>query len=115
MACAPLPRRPARKAGRGPLPKAQQPRRGKRDVIYYLILCRSLTYAQRTARALERAGISGHIMRAPKVISREGCGYCVRISERRLSDALRVLQREGMAPKQVYLQDADGAYSEVRP
>ena len=26
-------------------------------MLYYLIVCRSLTYAQRTAAALERAGI----------------------------------------------------------
>lgn len=83
-------------------------------MLYYLIVCRSLTYAQRTARILERAGINGHIMRSPKLISKEGCGYCVKISERRLTDALRVLQREGMAPKQVFLQDADGMYSEVQ-
>ena len=83
-------------------------------MVYYLIICRSLTYAQRTAHVLERAGIPGYVLRAPKVISREGCGYCVRIAERRLTDALTVLRREGMTPKQVFLQTADGAYSEVR-
>lgn len=82
-------------------------------MIYYLIICRSLTYAQRTARVLERAGIGGAVTRTPKLIAREGCGYCVRISERRLADALRILRREGMAPKQVFLQDADGMFSEV--
>lgn len=79
------------------------------------MICRSLTYAQRTARVLERAGISGYVMRSPKLISKEGCGYCVKISERRLADALRVLRREGMSPKQVYLQDTDGEYREVQP
>ena len=83
-------------------------------MIYYLIICRSLTYAQRTARVLERSGITGHIQRAPKVISREGCGYCVRIAEQRLTDALRALRREGLTPKQVFLQNTDGEYSEVR-
>ena len=102
----------------GPLCQCQRRRKNKGvnvSVIYYLIICRSLTYAQRTARILERAGISGHIMRAPKLISKEGCGYCVKLSERRLTDALRVLQREGMPPRQVYLQDAEGIYSEVQP
>ena len=84
-------------------------------MLYYLIICRSLTYAQRTARILERAGISGHIMRAPKLVAKEGCGHCVKIAERRLSDAIPALQREGMAPKQVFLQNADGAYREVQP
>ena len=83
-------------------------------MVYYLIICRSLTYAQRTAHVLERAGIPGYVLRAPKAISREGCGYCVRIAERRLTDALVVLRREGLAPKQVFLQSADGGYSEVK-
>lgn len=83
-------------------------------MVYYLIICRSLTYAQRTAHILERAGISGSVMRAPKVIAKEGCGYCVRIPERKLTDALVILRREGLAPKQVFLQSADGAYSEVK-
>ena len=83
-------------------------------MVYYLIICRSLTYAQRTAHVLERVGINGWVQRAPKLISREGCGYCVRIPERRLTDALMILRREGMAPKQVFLQSADGGYSEVK-
>lgn len=82
--------------------------------ICYLIICRSLTYAQRTAQVLERVGIPGWVQRSPKLISKEGCGYCVRIPERRLTDALTVLRREGMSPKQVFLQTAEGEYSEVR-
>ena len=83
-------------------------------MVYYLIICRSLTYAQRTAQVLERVGIPSSVQRAPKLISKEGCGYCVRIPERRLTDALMILRREGMAPKQIFLQSADGAYSEVK-
>ena len=82
-------------------------------MVYYLIICRSLTYAQRTAQVLERVGIPGWVQRSPKLISKEGCGYCVRIPERRLADALTVLRREGMSPKQVFLQTAEGEYSEV--
>lgn len=44
-------------------------------MVYYLIVCRSLTYAQRTASALERAGITAHILRSPKMISGEGCSH----------------------------------------
>ena len=83
-------------------------------MVYYLIICRSLTYAQRTAQVLERVGISGSVQRAPRIISKEGCGYCVRIAERWLTDALTVLRREGMDPRQVFLQTAEGEYSEVR-
>lgn len=82
---------------------------------YYLIICRSLTYAQRTARALERAGISGYIVRAPKNVAGEGCSHGVKVAERRLAQALQVLNREALAPKRVYVQDGNGGYQEVTP
>lgn len=83
-------------------------------MVYYLIICRSLTYAQRTAAALERAGITAHIMRSPRTISGEGCSHAVKVAERRLSDALRVLNRVRLTPNRVYIQSADGSYKEVR-
>ena len=82
-------------------------------MVHYLIVCRSLTYAQRTARVLERAGISGYVMRAPKLISGEGCSHCVQVAERWLAPALKVLNREGLGPKRVFLQNEEGTYSEV--
>ena len=82
-------------------------------MVYYLIVCRSLTYAQRTARVLERAGISGYIRRAPTLISGEGCSHCVKVAERWLAPALKVLNREGLGPKRVFLQNEEGSYSEV--
>ena len=51
-------------------------------MVYYLIVCRSLTYAQRTVSALERTGITAHLLRSPKIIAGEGCGYSVKVSER---------------------------------
>ena len=82
-------------------------------MVYYLIVCRSLTYAQRTATALERAGISAHILRSPKAISREGCSHSVKVSERSLPQALVVLNRVGLTPDQVYIASGDGSYREV--
>ena len=82
-------------------------------MVSYLILCRSLTYAQRTVQVLERSGISGHVMRTPRNISGEGCGYCVKISERALSKALVLLRSEGLGPKQVYIQNSDNTFSGV--
>lgn len=83
-------------------------------MVSYLILCRSLTYAQRTARILEQAGISGHVMRTPRSIAGEGCGYCVKISEQWLSKALALLRREGLGPKQVYIQTGENSFREVQ-
>lgn len=82
-------------------------------MLYYLIVCRSLTYAQRTAAALERAGITAHILRSPKSIAGEGCSHSVRIVRRNLSDALQVLARAGLEPKRIYLTDGGTEYQEV--
>ncbi len=83
-------------------------------MVYYLIVCRSLTYAQRSAQMLERAGITAYVLRSPKVIAGEGCSYAVKVSERNLPDALVVLKRVGLSPKQVYILSSDGSYKEVR-
>ncbi len=82
-------------------------------MVYYLIVCRSLTYAQRTQAALERAGITAHIMRSPRSIAGSGCSHSVKISERRLAEALKVLRRVDMTPERVYIMEADGSYKEV--
>lgn len=52
-------------------------------------------------------------MRAPKLISGEGCSHCVKVAERWLAPALKVLNREGLGPKRVFLQNEEGSYSEV--
>ena len=82
-------------------------------MVHYLIMCRSLTYAQRSARTLERAGITATIMRAPKRLSREGCGYCVKISQRRLQQALGALDRGNMPYNRVYIVHQNGEAAEV--
>lgn len=82
-------------------------------MVYYLIICRSLTYAQKTAAALERVGITAHVMRSPKSVSESGCSHAVKISERRLADSLQVLKRVGMSPERVYIISADGSHKEV--
>lgn len=82
-------------------------------MLYYLFQCRSLTYAQRTAAALERAGITAYLLRSPKSIAGEGCSHSVKVSQRNLSQALTVLHRAGLEPVRVYITEGDGSYREV--
>ena len=82
-------------------------------MVYYLIVCRSLTYAQRTAAALERAGITARILRSPKLIDQKGCSHSVKVSERNLTAALVVLNRAELTPKRIFLQTGGGDYREV--
>ena len=46
----------------------------------YIFMCRSLTYAQSAARALEKNAISAAVRKAPSGLSISGCSYCVVVS-----------------------------------
>ena len=95
-------------------PSAAATRTPGKELCHALIVCRSLTYAQRTASALERAGITAHIMRSPKSIAGEGCSHSVKVSQRNLPDALRILHRTELDPRRVYITAGDGSYKEVQ-
>lgn len=82
-------------------------------MLYYLIVCRTLTYAQRTAAALERTGMHVRILRSPKSISGEGCSHCVRVARRDLDAALLVLNHAGLSPKRIFSAENDGSYTEM--
>ena len=79
---------------------------------YYLILARSVTYAQRMQRALERAGIRCQIFRAPRELTDLGCAYTVRLAVPDLTQALTVLHREALDPVQIFLNQR-GIFQEV--
>ena len=82
-------------------------------MVYYLILCRSLTYAQRASHVLERAGITSIITKAPTEFSEQGCGYSVKVSEKRIADSLKLLRGAGITPIKVIVHYADGVFSEA--
>ncbi len=47
---------------------------------HYIILARSVTYAQRMQKSLGRAGIRCHVFRPPRDLTDMGCAYAVRIA-----------------------------------
>lgn len=82
-------------------------------MLYYFLNCRSLTYAQRSAKMLERAGITATIRRTPKSIAGEGCGYSVKVSSRNLAPAIQQLDRYHIMPSHIFLESGGGEYREV--
>jgi len=80
---------------------------------YYLIIARSVTYAQRMQRALEKTGIRCRIDRAPRDLVESGCAYVVRVNGNDLAAALMILHREKLQPLSVFIS-RDGYYREVR-
>ncbi|MEG0035365.1 MAG: DUF3343 domain-containing protein [Oscillospiraceae bacterium] len=82
-------------------------------MLQYLLMCRSLTYAQRASRTLERVGITAVITKAPKSATGSGCNYCVKVSEQKLAPSLRALREARLDPLRVFLISMDGSVSEV--
>lgn len=79
---------------------------------HYLLMCKSLTYAQRTARVLERYGISSGIIKAPQGLNPAGCAHCVKITDRHFADAMRALSAAEVYPSRIFIED-DSAIREV--
>lgn len=80
---------------------------------YYIIMCRSVTYAQRSQRLLERAGIGAYISKAPQAVTPEGCSYGVRVSRKNGHRALEILRGAGIKTGRVYRLGPDGKAREV--
>ena len=79
---------------------------------HYLIIARSVTYAQRMQRVLARAGIRCQNFRAPRELTELGCAYAVRVAVSDLTAALTTIHRESLDPVQIFLYQR-GIYQEV--
>ena len=88
-------------------------RRKEFAMLSNLILYRSLTQTQKASAALGREGIPNRVIRAPRAVSTEGCGHCVRLAQRDLFRALSYLNRIGLSPRRVFVTAGDGNYEEV--
>ncbi|MCR5576785.1 MAG: DUF3343 domain-containing protein [Oscillospiraceae bacterium] len=78
----------------------------------YLILCRSLTYAQRAAAVLERRGIDAPIIKAPLRLREYGCGYALSVT-RRFPEAVALLKKNHLLTGRLYSRSDEGEYREV--
>lgn len=79
----------------------------------YLIMCKSLTYAQRAQKQLERAGISASVVKAPQGLNTSGCGYAVSVYKR-APDAIALLKTKGMINGKIFKRTERGEYIEVK-
>ena len=77
----------------------------------YLILCLSMTHAQRSQRLLEKNGIVSGLIKAPLTLTQSGCGYALSL-RRHVPEALRLLKAAGMLKGKVFGY-ADGMWSEA--
>ncbi len=69
--------------------------------MHMILLCRSLTTAQKAAHVLQRKGIFASVIKAPQQANPGGCTYGVKIAERNLEPALKVLKADSIPTEKI--------------
>ena len=77
------------------------------------ITFRSVTHAQQGERILLGEGIGCRILRTPRWMEAQGCGYCIRLQRRDLERALPLLRSGGAPYRKIYRQDEGEEMTEV--
>ena len=80
---------------------------------FYYITFRSVTFAQRGERVLTEKGIRCTLLRTPKWMQEQGCGYSLRLWTDRILDAVELLRKTKVPLRKVYLQQPDGQLEEM--
>lgn len=68
---------------------------------------RSVTYAQKGMKLLQREGISAQLTRLPASLSPGGCTYALRLGEKQLNLALLHLQKGGVDTGKLFVRSGD--------
>ncbi len=80
---------------------------------HYYITFRSVTFAQRGEKLLKKQRFRCSLLRTPRWMEEQGCGYALKIWTKEIVPAVELLQ-EGQIPlRRVYVQRADGQLEEI--
>ncbi len=77
------------------------------------ITFRSVTHAQRGEAVLGKAGIGCRVLRTPKWMEEQGCGYCVTLKRRDLETAVGLFRKNGVPFRKGYRKTEAGELEEV--
>ena len=70
---------------------------------FYYITFRSVTYAQRGEKVLNMANIRCTLLRTPKWMEEQGCGYSLRIPWHSVQVAVDLLRSKEVPFRKIYL------------
>lgn len=79
---------------------------------YYFITFRSVTFAQRGEQLLQKNGIRCTLLRTPKWMEIQGCGYSLRIWTEHVETGVELLRKANVPLRKVYVQTGEGALEE---
>lgn len=80
--------------------------------VYYITF-RSVTFAQRGEKLLNRNGIRADIRRTPRWMEQQGCGYALKLRTDDISRAVRDLKNHQIPLRRIYVRLEDGRMEEV--
>ena len=79
----------------------------------YYITFRSVTFAQRGEKLLSRQNHRVNLMRTPRWMEEQGCGYALKLWTNDITAAVRLLRERRVQLRRVYTQREDGRMEEV--
>lgn len=79
----------------------------------FFITFRSVTFAQRGESILRRGGIACALQRTPRWMEERGCGYCLRVRDKDVPEAVKLLREKRVDFRKVYMQQAEGGVEEL--
>ena len=77
------------------------------------ITFRSVTLAQRGERVLAAGGIPAALQRTPRWMEERGCGYCLRLRQKSLTEAAELLRKNGVPYRKLYIHGSQGILEEA--
>lgn len=80
---------------------------------FYYITFRSVTYAQRGEQVLQKNGIRCSLLRTPKWMEVQGCGYSLRLWTSNVMEGVTLLRQNNVPMRKVYIQTGDGTLEEL--
>ena len=79
----------------------------------YYITFRSVTYAQRGERVLNRENLRSTLIRTPRWMEEQGCGYALKLWTKDVIPAVELLRENQVPLRRVYVQRGDGKLEEI--
>ena len=80
----------------------------------YYFTFRSITAAQRSGRLLEQAGLAVQVVRTPKNLQKQGCGYSLRVKAGQFHRARELLLRSDAKYQRIYTRSAADNWEEAK-
>lgn len=80
---------------------------------FYFITFRSVTFAQRGEKLLNKNNIRSTLLRTPRWMEEQGCGYALKLWTKDVFPAVELLRENQLPMRRVYVQREDGQLEEI--